>query len=1384
MGRSLPERPIQMRQAGTVAQRNNKETDSFWDVTPRTSTSTYKTDQLAQKDVMHQSYESLPDSPPAVPQNKQRGRRAPRQNAAGTKAIQIQAAFPDGDNIPRSTARVETTDDDSFFDDESFDTLDTLSDKGAPAVPPKPSKRAIKQKMKRTAEEQQKIHNAVSNVSLHSWLDEQADIIKTEGLSPPPNNTHTATQNDEYSVSSDISSVSKARKGPVPAARPGRDRSGSGSSGEILSRGQKPPPLPPKPGGRGPPAQRQQQQQVPPEQTVIKVIRKKTGKESPTSESTCLTDSTQPYGTGYYDSLNSRMNTEDSESIVTDSTALARPVNKRLQHIREHNNNFRTFKGSDGDTTQTTATEDSSDNANWEKVPVNQSSALYWEHTESTAGIFESKKDKRQKITKKSESRIKKPKSSDADSSDSLSWVSSSDDDDETTVVSQKVGARNSPQRGIHQQPIANRGHIEPQLSKAVTDELRFYKSMGDIQTASAKEIRSRMERKFSEGDSLVSDMQPLSRQPMSKPKSQPDIHRGDYNIRNMNKNDMHTRSNGRLQSVRQEQEYDDDDDEVYDDDMSERRKVTIGRDTVIPHHSKSATDNNIGHKIVKYDTDGKQPVKLVGGNFSGIFVHEVDKKSKAAEQGLKKGDQIMKLNNKSTQGMTREDAYAILKGIKTAVVLAVRSQLDEYQVVVHKGGAGDAFFVCVHFNYDASSRSEMTFKAGDVFSVKDTMPNGKPGLWLVAKMRNTPGPEQIGFIPNQFKATQIATSYKIAQLRAEEIKNKGGNFRKSFKRAKSLDRGMNRTDSDDFKEALKDVKSYERVTQEVADFKRPVVLLGLFCDSVKDILLNDLPDYFALPQGAVELKTNTPRNDPSVPPVNIRPIEVVLRNDKHCVLIISPDSIKYLNEHTELNAIVLYMCPTNKAIVKTLKARFAPGFDRKPNFMYDEALQFAKHHGSLFSSTVYYTNDGEWTKKLKDTIAQLQNEPLWIPLDMSNQDEESDDDSDVEFPVQPQPFQQALIQPNAGQTRHGRERMRASKTTDDLPNIPDEIKNVLNRHVKSTDSQRPSARTQSVGDDLDSHQRHFGRDHKYSDHSNDVSPEEESVTSQFSRSSGRNGDNVDSSRSSSDGRPKRSILKNRSQTALDDDGSGDADTANISSSSLTQRGRRGKQTTPKPQSRAMVLQRAPDGDQVLNQQFQSRLQQMGARQQYTHQVSMLKQVNEKEGKSWNEILTFVLSNVMKQSEISNIAKKLSKSPKKADKYLEEVMIRWSKKCIKKKLPNIPESKSDSALNQRVGAPPDQRSTTSGTPDLGGVLHCTTKYRMESLTKELDSVVTHGLGVGSTQPRAEAKIGQPSLATRTPLRPKTKLEASVTKPQNDQDVRYQLLTEQLLVVIC
>ena len=279
----------------------------------------------------------------------------------------------------------------------------------------------------------------------------------------------------------------------------------------------------------------------------------------------------------------------------------------------------------------------------------------------------------------------------------------------------------------------------------------------------------------------------------------------------------------------------------------------------------------------------------------------------------------------------------------------------------------------------------------------------------------------------------------------------------RSFIRSKSTDRhsrggGLETDDGAGSPDAMGDVVSYERVVQKPAEVKRPVVILGLFCDIVIGRLIKENPEVYEKPEVEVENAKDAEN------PVDLSAIRSSFSHGKHCLIILSPPSVEYLLQKTDLSPIVMYISPVSKAMVKGVKAKLAPHYKKDAGYMYDEASKFEKNYEALFTAKVDYTLDEWWIYNLKEAISKIQNQPTWRSASPGEIEAAAAGEMTKYFPGE-------TIQLR-GTGRQGRDKTsRISRTTDDLPTTQT---NKMNNMRNGTNA----SRTLTEDDELDDAKR------------------------------------------------------------------------------------------------------------------------------------------------------------------------------------------------------------------------------------------------------------------------------------------------------------------------
>jgi len=97
--------------------------------------------------------------------------------------------------------------------------------------------------------------------------------------------------------------------------------------------------------------------------------------------------------------------------------------------------------------------------------------------------------------------------------------------------------------------------------------------------------------------------------------------------------------------------------------------------------------------RFISFKKNVSVGIRLTGGNEVGIFVTAVQPGSPAAEQGLRPGDKILKVNETDMRGVTREEAVLFLLSLQDTINLIAQYRRDEYDQIVSLQ-RGDSFYI------------------------------------------------------------------------------------------------------------------------------------------------------------------------------------------------------------------------------------------------------------------------------------------------------------------------------------------------------------------------------------------------------------------------------------------------------------------------------------------------------------------------------------------------------------------------------------------------------------------------------------------------------------------------------------------------------------------
>ncbi|KAM6902727.1 tight junction protein ZO-2a isoform 3-T3 [Xenentodon cancila] len=394
---------------------------------------------------------------------------------------------------------------------------------------------------------------------------------------------------------------------------------------------------------------------------------------------------------------------------------------------------------------------------------------------------------------------------------------------------------------------------------------------------------------------------------------------------------------------------------------------------------------------MVRFKKGESVGLRLAGGNDVGIFIAGVQEDSAAEQEGLRTGDQIMKVNSVDFRGMVREDGVLYLLEIPKGedVTILAQSKPEVYKDIL-ASGRGDAFFIRTHFEYDKEAPQSLPFSRGEIFKVTDTLYDGKLGHWLAIRTDKDNQLLEKGIIPNKSRAEQMANVQNAARAAS-------GNDRGDFWRL----RGQRAAKKKDLRKSREDVSAapvatrfpaYERVVLREAGFKRPVVIFGPISDAVNEKLANDLPNEFIV----AKTEPKDAGSEKSSGVVRLNTIRQIIEQDQHALLDVTPKAVDTLN-YTQWYPIVIFLNPDSKQGVKAMRSRLMPGSTRSARKLYEQSVKLRKTCSHLFTATIDLNSSNDaWYGGVKDSIREQQDRAVWVSegkLDGSEEDLDLHDD-------------------------------------------------------------------------------------------------------------------------------------------------------------------------------------------------------------------------------------------------------------------------------------------------------------------------------------------------------------------------------------------------------
>lgn len=379
--------------------------------------------------------------------------------------------------------------------------------------------------------------------------------------------------------------------------------------------------------------------------------------------------------------------------------------------------------------------------------------------------------------------------------------------------------------------------------------------------------------------------------------------------------------------------------------------------------------------RFITFQKEGSVGIRLTGGNEAGIFVTAVQPGSPASLQGLTPGDKILKVNDMDMQGVTREEAVLYLLSLQDRIDLIVQHAREEYDNVV-ASQRGDSFHIKTHFHCEHPLKGELSFKAGDVFRVTDTLHNGVVGSWQVQKIGRNHQEMQKGVIPNKSRAEELATAQFNASKKEMNATESRGSFFRRKRSAHRRSKSLNRENWDDvvFSDAISKFPAYERVVLRHPGFVRPVCLFGPIGDVARERLMKDMPDKYTAPY-----QDDSDKGSSKCGIVRLSNIRDIMDRGKHALLDITPNAVDRLN-YAQFYPIVIFLRADNKMTIKRLRQGVPKSAHKSSKKLLEQCQKLEKIWSHVFSVQISLTDDPQaWYRQVRDIIDQQQSGAVWM---------------------------------------------------------------------------------------------------------------------------------------------------------------------------------------------------------------------------------------------------------------------------------------------------------------------------------------------------------------------------------------------------------------------
>ncbi|XP_064804964.1 caspase recruitment domain-containing protein 14 [Oncorhynchus masou masou] len=415
--------------------------------------------------------------------------------------------------------------------------------------------------------------------------------------------------------------------------------------------------------------------------------------------------------------------------------------------------------------------------------------------------------------------------------------------------------------------------------------------------------------------------------------------------------------------------------------------------------------------------------LQVVGGNKTGVFVHQVTEGSAANTVGISSGAQILEVKYEQAQQALRmvledstlEEAMWALGQVQGFCHLSLRPNQDAYEKLLlqlQSGEAmsGDSFYVRVNMSLPGGSQDALTVSCNDILHVTSTLPAGADRSWRASHVH----PCQLldlktGNLPNYYRAQRLLIraiedmSFQPMTIRKAQDKKKTVRIVSTGRQGRnplwvcvedSKDKSTGPGDASAPRGCLT-LMPYTLVTPHYPPVCRPVLLLPTILGRVLDQKLAEWqgfqlcePELLSSSEHAARLQRSEVLEECEQGGqrcYTLQSVERVMKQGTHCVLPLGLDCVRRLHR-AEIFPIIIFI-GHSKCRARKLKSKL-----QRQGWSEEQLLECSRSEESLLDKLpcLYRSvSPDSWYDKttllttLRSIIWEEQKKIVWVEPDL-----------------------------------------------------------------------------------------------------------------------------------------------------------------------------------------------------------------------------------------------------------------------------------------------------------------------------------------------------------------------------------------------------------------